>query len=321
MARLSLRKLLHQLSLRWMDSADIIWSKGVGDFCDFAGTRAYRRDGTEATRPDAFFARHYDRARGLVWVRLSTMARDGHACDLDSFARVALPTMTEPFILITTDGDLSVPAELRPQTVAAIKAHPMLVAWYSQNVDGSDPDIIQYPIGMDFHTLRAWMTGPRLVAILKRLGDAAPHASARPLRVFSDLSINPTEARREAHAAIDGCEHVDVATSKVSQVNIWRRYASYPFVMSAHGNGLDCHRTWEALCLGCIPIVKTSSLDPLYAGLPVAIVDDWRQVRDIAQLRQWLEALSPLTDPASIRARLAPLVWLRPLRERLAVRT
>ena len=319
LSRKRLRKLPHELSLRWMASADVIWSKGVGDFCDFAGTRAYRRDWTEATQPDAFFARNYEQAHGLVWVRLGTVARHGHACDLDTFARVALPTITRPFILITTDGALSVPSELRPSTVAALQAHPMLVAWFSQNVDGTDPSINRFPLGLDLHTLREWTTASRLLATLKRLGNTAPRAALRPLRVFSDLNLAITDARREAHAAVEGCEHVDFATARVSQVEIWRRYASYPFVMSAHGNGLDCHRTWEVLILGCIPIVKTSSLDPLYDRLPVAIVEDWREVRDTALLKRWLDAFAPLTDPAYIQARLNPRAWLLPLRERLAV--
>ena len=50
------------------------------------------------------------------------------------------------------------------------------------------------------------------------------------------------------------------------------------FVLSPHGNGLDCHRTWEALCLGCIPIVKTSPLDSMYNELPVLIVNDWNDI-------------------------------------------
>jgi hypothetical protein len=63
--------------------------------------------------------------------------------------------------------------------------------------------------------------------------------------------------------------------------------------------------------------VKTSSLDPLYEGLPVVIVEDWGQVRDIQQLKRWLEALAPLTAPSYIQGRLDPQAWLRPIRERL----
>jgi len=50
-----------------------------------------------------------------------------------------------------------------------------------------------------------------------------------------------------------------------------RLQTEYAFVASPYGNGFDCHRTWEALCLGCIPIVKISPLDRLFANLPVLL--------------------------------------------------
>jgi hypothetical protein len=56
------------------------------------------------------------------------------------------------------------------------------------------------------------------------------------------------------------------------------RQCEFAFVLSPHGNGLDCHRTWEALVLGCIPIVKTSKIDKLYEELPVLIVNDWSDI-------------------------------------------
>jgi hypothetical protein len=50
------------------------------------------------------------------------------------------------------------------------------------------------------------------------------------------------------------------------------------FVVSPEGVGLDCHRTWEAILLGCIPIVKRNALSSLFSDLPVIVVDDWAQV-------------------------------------------
>ena len=52
----------------------------------------------------------------------------------------------------------------------------------------------------------------------------------------------------------------------------------YKYVISPHGNGLDCHRTWESLALGCIPIIKTSPLDRMFEGLPVLIVKNWSDI-------------------------------------------
>jgi hypothetical protein len=60
----------------------------------------------------------------------------------------------------------------------------------------------------------------------------------------------------------------------------WENMVQHAFVISPHGNGLDCHRTWEALCLGCIPIVKTSGIDSLFDDLPVWIVCEWTEVTE-----------------------------------------
>ena len=63
--------------------------------------------------------------------------------------------------------------------------------------------------------------------------------------------------------------------NKVSRLITWNKQKDYAFVICPHGGGLDCHRNWEALSLGCIPIVKTSKIDKLYDNLPVLIVSDW----------------------------------------------
>jgi hypothetical protein len=72
--------------------------------------------------------------------------------------------------------------------------------------------------------------------------------------------------------------------TKVKRLETWKTQSEYAFVISPHGNGLDCHRTWEAISLGTIPIVKTSQLDPLFDGLPVWIVKDWNQVNEFSML-------------------------------------
>jgi len=67
---------------------------------------------------------------------------------------------------------------------------------------------------------------------------------------------------------------------KTQRINCWRNMIKYKYVLSPHGNGLDCHRTWESLALGCIPIMKSSSLDPMFEGLPVLIVSDWSMITE-----------------------------------------
>jgi len=84
---------------------------------------------------------------------------------------------------------------------------------------------------------------------------------------------------------------VDYETCRVDRETTWKNQSQYAFVISPHGNGLDCHRTWEALCLGCIPILRTSPLNALYDELPVYIVQDWSDVTE-ENLRRILNEFS-----------------------------
>lgn len=50
------------------------------------------------------------------------------------------------------------------------------------------------------------------------------------------------------------------------------------FVISPKGNGPDCHRTWEALYWGCVPVIEEGTLAPsLSSELPVVEVNDFRE--------------------------------------------
>jgi hypothetical protein len=54
------------------------------------------------------------------------------------------------------------------------------------------------------------------------------------------------------------------------------KLAQYKFTFSPEGGGIDCHRTWEALNLGVIPILEKSILaDKLVNDYRVLVVEDW----------------------------------------------
>jgi hypothetical protein len=296
----------------------VLWSKGIASFCDFSGPDWYRYAPTESTQTKDFFREHYIGARDVIWVRLSTLARDPQTCDLDTFATTVLPTITAPFTLLTTDGDASVPSDLLKDTVERILDNPFLVFWYSQNCDGSHLKIKPFPIGLDLHTPLSFATPAALVRQLKALNEQRDRSPSRSPRIFSDFSISrASHQRQELVEALGGCPHVDFLQKRVSRRAIWKLYSQYPFVLSTTGNGMDCHRTWELLCLGCIVATKTSPLDPLYEGLPVLIVEEWRQLLDAPLLERAIETLSPLTRPEYIWQRLRPETYLMAMRHEI----
>ena len=75
------------------------------------------------------------------------------------------------------------------------------------------------------------------------------------------------------------------------------------FCLSPHGNGLDCHRTWEAIALGCIPVVKTSPLDRLFSGLPVLIVNSWSDLNE-SLLSETVDRFQDTIVPSELRRSL-----------------
>ena len=50
------------------------------------------------------------------------------------------------------------------------------------------------------------------------------------------------------------------------------------FVLSPPGNGADCHRTWESMYLGAIPIVKRKYWPFQEFDLPILILDEWEEL-------------------------------------------
>lgn len=54
---------------------------------------------------------------------------------------------------------------------------------------------------------------------------------------------------------------------------------NYKFVCSPEGNGIDCHRHYEALLAGCIPIVEDcSGIREKYRGCPVLYTKDYSEI-------------------------------------------
>jgi len=62
----------------------------------------------------------------------------------------------------------------------------------------------------------------------------------------------------------------------------------YKFVISPEGNGIDCHRHYEALIAGCIPVIEYNSMtEEKYAGCPVLYTHDYSEITEEYLLQQY----------------------------------
>lgn len=100
-----------------------------------------------------------------------------------------------------------------------------------------------------------------------------------------------------------------------SRSDLWKTKAQYAFSICPMGNGLQTHRLWEDLVLGCICIVKSSPINPLYRGLPVVIVNDWDEITE-ENFDLWLSIYGNPLDNPSYRERLTNKYWINKMRSK-----
>ncbi len=194
---------------------------------------------------------------------------------LDRFVHDIHPHILHPYILITHNSDDPSPGPYRE-----LLDGEKLLAWFGQNHDGyAHPKMYPLPIGL---ANRCWNHGdPQAVQHVK--------IQALPKRHLAYMNLNVETYPQERRGVYDYFLHepycyipdsVRFKGQPEKYETFLQDVASSIFVIAPRGNGLDTHRLWEALYLGSIPVVKSSSLDPLYRDLPVLIVKDWTEVTE-----------------------------------------
>jgi len=206
-----------------------------------------------------------------------------------------LHTIPCKFILATFDCDYSMPFDLiTAEEFYSVIEEPNLIHWYSVNaLDCVHDKFSCIPLGMNLHSIPfqqdyawGWTSDSKITPldveqVIEKVKEGAIPFHKRIPLCYSNFHFcvydNFNKARQVAIQQIPS-ELIYYEPTVTKADKGWETQSKYAFVVSPHGNGMDCYRTWEALILGCIVIVKTSPLDTLYTDLPVLIVDSWTDI-------------------------------------------
>jgi len=102
--------------------------------------------------------------------------------------------------------------------------------------------------------------------------------------IFSCFDINTNRYEREPLSRLIEEFKYPFYGKTLSRSKYLEYLASSFFCISPVGNGVDCHRTWEAIYLGCIPVLLKGTLSKeLIRQLPILEVCDWRDVLQISK--------------------------------------
>jgi hypothetical protein len=168
-------------------------------------------------------------------------------------------------VLITHNSDIPVDYEkwnARP---------PCIKKWFAQNCKVVHEDLIPIPIGLQ---------RPK-GGVLSGDYPAIQAQTAQPKDIINLVYMNHTDKtnplEREPITRNWGrMKYVTHQPPVISFKGFLKMVHSHDFVLSPQGNiECDAHRTWEAIYLGTIPIVKRSVFIEFFSDLPMLIVDNW----------------------------------------------
>lgn len=163
---------------------------------------------------------------------------------------------------------------------------PTAQSWFAQNKDVESDNIISIPIGLENMVLRS--NNNKYIHHSSQVNNALVKANMidrisglqvkKNNFVYMNFNIGtyPVE-RSHVWNKFVVADWVN-ATSNLSMEKFYFDVASSKFIISPRGNGVDCHRTWEALYLRTVPIVKRSIHMKEFDDLPIFFVDKWDEV-------------------------------------------
>tara|TARA_Y100001958_G_scaffold89951_1_gene61216 strand:- start:2258 stop:3172 length:915 start_codon:yes stop_codon:yes gene_type:complete len=168
-----------------------------------------------------------------------------------------LPYLKEKFILITHNGDSC------SGNNEVLLNNPLLLKWYGQNMNKLSVKTCGIPIGLEnkiwnhtnFNTIKKCVGKPKTKLL------------------YLNFSLHTNPERKDIMKNL-----LNKGFSKNQELP-WDKYidelSNYKFAISPHGNGYDCHRTWECLYLGVIPIVIDSIPTHFFKELPILYVKNF----------------------------------------------
>ena len=140
--------------------------------------------------------------------------------------------------------------------------------------NGSD-GWLTFPIGMGWqfaenyrdNKARPWQIGSHQNTVLCAI------------LAISDLRRRPDGLNRRM--IVSNLERAGIKNVKLSGSDYFNDLPSYKFVISPEGNGIDCHRHYEALMAGCIPIIEDNPLvREKYRGCPILFTKDYSEINE-----------------------------------------
>lgn len=143
----------------------------------------------------------------------------------------------------------------------------------ASSTNGLD-NLCPYPIGYCFH----------IVNYIKKDKKTLPLIGSHEQIVLCSI-ISTTDNRRRGNNIINrniilkNLKKNNIKNTLVNYKKYYEELPNYKFIISPEGNGIDCHRHYEALMAGCIPILEHNIyMKEKYKELPILYTTDYSEI-------------------------------------------
>lgn len=249
----------------------------------------------------------------VFWVRVGSRpshlwtTEDTTSSDVVVFFRVGFGLINRPFILLSSDGDAEMPAPAMLSYLTNPKTKSsFLLKWYAQNCVLPGMEKIQpLPIGLDLHPSER-------AATFIGISRAAKPWKLRKKLCFVDADPRSRITHPDRQLVITALPaKITRKYKRLGYQDAMKYYSEFRFGISLRGNGWDCHRTWELIGLGVIPILLSGPLDSFFRGkVQCILLSKWEEIEDeniwtsfdttlppnsvrTLQVKSWIPELNP----------------------------
>jgi len=184
---------------------------------------------------------------------------------LDYFFNYVFPQIDGPITLITHNSDVGVDSRYIP-----FLNSNKINRWFCQNKSTIHSKLSSLPIGI---ANRQWPHGN--IQNIEEIIKLNLPKNNLALKTF-DLSTN-TQHRQQINIQTE--QNGFVMSPPMPHIEYLKQLKQSYFCFSPFGGGADCHRIWECLYLGCVPIVpKHEYVFRDFEELPILFVDNFATI-------------------------------------------
>ena len=184
---------------------------------------------------------------------------------LDDFFRAIYPALRQAIVLITHNSDHGITEQYR-----SYLDDPKIVGWYAQNVLIEHPKLRAIPIGI---ANAQWPHGH-----LDTVKSVMDQGIEKTKDVYMNFDASTNLAGRAKVQEILKDKPFITHGEKRNFEGYLQDMAAHRFCVSPPGNGADCHRLWECLYLGVIPIVEKDVSNEQFKNLPIVRIERWEDL-------------------------------------------